>query len=155
MQKRGARLDLSALALHPSVMKCFSIYALLAFCGTCAQAETRMTPEQFGTFTEGSTVYFNRHGQPYGAEQYLSHKRVIWTFFDGTCQRGTWYGAQDEICFIYDNQSEALCWHFLNNNGRRTARIIGDDPADDLTVTGQDHKALSCPGPEVGVSFKP
>jgi hypothetical protein len=127
----------------------------LALFALPAQAETKMTAKQFDAFTKGSTVFFDRHGAPYGAEQYLDNKRVYWSFLDGTCQRGIWFAERDEICFLYDNQPEALCWYFLDDGSRKTARIVGDDPADDLVVSGQSKAPLACPGPDVGVSYKP
>jgi hypothetical protein len=133
-------------------MKRFILLALLAL---PAHAETKMTAAQFEAFTQGSTVLFNRHGSPFGAEQYLDDRRVIWSFLDGNCQRGHWFDAGDEICFVYEGQSDALCWYFFDDGNRKTARVVGDDPADDLVATAQTPKPLSCPGPAVGVSFKP
>ena len=133
-------------------MKRFCILALLA---VPAQAETKMTAEQFDAFTKGSTIFFNQRGAPYGAEQYLNNKQVYWSFLDGTCQRGIWFGERDEICFLYDGRPEALCWYFFDDGSRKNARIVGDDPANDLVVSGQSREPLSCPGPDVGVSYRP
>ncbi|MEM9434757.1 MAG: hypothetical protein AAGA12_12615 [Pseudomonadota bacterium] len=119
------------------------------------QAETIMSAEEFDAYSSGSTVYFNRRGVAYGAEQYLRNRRVIWTFLDGQCQRGVWFAEGDGICFLYDGQAAAQCWHFLETGTGKAARVIGDDPADDLIVAGQDKQPLSCPGPGVGVSFTP
>lgn len=122
---------------------------------TPAPAETKMTPERFEAFTRNSTVYFSRFGAPYGAEQYLPGRKVIWTFLDGTCQRGVWYGAGDEICFLYDTQPNAQCWYFFDDGDEQRARVVGDPPEEDLTVVGQDQEQLVCPGPDVGVSYSP
>ncbi|EPX80052.1 hypothetical protein [Litoreibacter arenae] len=133
-------------------MKWFAFLALLAL---PAGAETKMSAAQFDAFTKDTTVFFNRHGAPYGAEQYLSDRRVIWSFLDGTCQRGIWFGERDEICFLYDDQPDALCWYFFDDGTRQTARVVGDDPADDLVVVGKSPEPLVCPGPDVGVSYRP
>ncbi len=117
------------------------------------QAETLLTSDQFQAFSENSTVYFDRQGEPYGAEQYLPRKRVIWTFLDGQCQTGVWFSEGDGICFLYDGQTSAQCWHFLETDAGKSARVIGDDPANDLVVSGQDQTPLKCPGPAVGVSY--
>ncbi len=128
------------------------LLAALAFCSPL-QAETLLTADQFRAFTENTTVYFDRQGEPYGAEQYLSRSRVIWTFLDGQCQSGVWFAEGDGICFLYDGQTAAQCWHFFEAETGKSARVIGDDPAFDLKVTGQDRAPLRCPGPEVGVSY--
>jgi len=152
MPKRGARLDAAGHSAHPKDMKRFIFLALLAL---PAQAETKMTASQFEAFTKNSTVFFDRHGAPFGAEQYLDDRRVIWSFLDGNCQRGHWFGAGEEICFVYEGQTDALCWHFFDDGTRKTARVVGDDPVDDLLVTGQNKQVLACPGPSVGVSYRP
>lgn len=128
---------------------------LLLALATTGTAETIMSPGAFERYTTGTTLYFNRSGAPYGAEQYLDGRRVIWTFLDGECQRGSWYPADDQICFLYETEPDAQCWHFLETGTGRSARVVGDDPINDLTVEGQDEKALLCPGPEVGVSYRP
>ena len=129
------------------------ILALVA--APTAQAETILSPEEFHAYSAGTTLYFNRGGQAYGAEQYFDDRKVIWTFFNGNCQRGFWYQAGQEICFVYEIDPEAQCWHFLDTGKGRAARRIGDDPADDLIVAGQDDVPLSCPGPDLGVSYQP
>lgn len=117
--------------------------------------EVLMTVEAFEAFVSGSTVYFNRRGQPYGAEQYMPDRRVIWTFLDGRCERGAWYNEGSTICFAYETQSEAQCWNFLESGGDKRARVVGADPANDLLVVGQDTTNLDCPGPGIGVSYTP
>lgn len=123
--------------------------------GAAPTDEEIMTPEAFEQFVSGSTLYFNRRGDPYGAEQYLPDRRVIWTFLDGRCERGAWFSEGDTICFAYETQSSPQCWNFLDRSGERRARVIGADPANDLVVVGQDQSALDCPGPGVGVSYTP
>ncbi|GFE65939.1 hypothetical protein [Litoreibacter roseus] len=133
-------------------------YIALALLATPAAATDDLdliSPSEFEAFTSGSTLYFNRRGAPYGAEQYLGGRKVIWTFLDGTCQRGIWYAAQDEICFVYDGQAGAQCWYFFKTGDTKSARVVGDNPVNDLTVVGQDTQPLSCPGPGVGVSYTP
>ena len=126
--------------------------ALLAF---PASSETLLTEQQFDAFTSGTTVYFNRHNQPYGAEQYLKDRKVIWTFLNGDCERGAWFAHEDQICFAYETQDEPQCWHFLEVGGEKRGRVVGADPANDLTVVGQDTRDLVCRGPGVGVSYTP
>ncbi len=123
--------------------------------GGAPGGEEIMSPEAFESYVSGTTLYFNRRGEPYGAEQYLEDRRVIWTFLDGRCERGAWFSEGDTICFAYETQSSPQCWNFLEKSGERRARVIGADPANDLVVVGQDKSALNCPGPGVGVSYTP
>jgi hypothetical protein len=123
--------------------------------GAAPSDEEIMSPEVFERYVAGTTLYFSRRGAPYGAEQYFDDRRVIWSFFDGTCERGAWYSEGDMICFAYETQSSPQCWNFLEKSGEKRARVIGADPANDLVVAGQDQVALSCPGPGVGVSYSP
>ncbi|WP_146174160.1 hypothetical protein [Litoreibacter ponti] len=135
-------------------MKYLALAAALALPAP-ALAERIMTAKEFSDFVTGTTVYFERRGQPYGAEQYRSTREVIWTFLDGQCQRGTWFAERDEICFLYDGLPDAQCWHFIEDGDTRRARLVGDPPEDDLVVVGQDNQLLDCPGPDVGVSYTP
>lgn len=121
-----------------------------------SQAEERiLSAAEFEDYTTGTTLFFNRGGRAYGAEEYLSDRRVIWTFLDGTCERGAWFSQEEQICFVYDNDTAAQCWHFLEAGGQKRARIIGDPPENDLYVVGQNTQPLDCPGPGVGVSYTP
>lgn len=122
---------------------------------TLNEGETVVPVDEFERFVSGTTLYFNQRGQPYGAEQYFVDRRVIWTFLDGTCERGAWYEDGTKICFVYEAQSEAQCWHFLDTPTGKRARGIGADPANDLQVVGQNQAALNCPGPGVGVRYTP
>ena len=132
-------------------MRTFLITALLF--ASPAIAEEIMAPPDFEAFTSGTTLYFSKKGEPYGAEQYFPDRRVIWTFLNGQCERGAWFEQDNQICFVYETQNEAQCWHFLDSEDKKRARVVGADPAEDLTVEGQDRRELSCPGPGVGVSY--
>lgn len=118
-------------------------------------SETILSAEAFEALTSGKTFYFNRRGEPYGAEQYFEDRRVIWTFLDGRCERGAWYSDNNQICFVYETQSEAQCWNVLERGGQTRVRVVGDNPSNDLIVTGQDTQDLHCPGPGIGVSYTP
>ncbi len=151
MRRRGGWLDPSPLCTHFGPMKYLALLICLAL---PAHAETPMTAAQFEAFTKGSTIFFNRHGAPYGAEQYLEDRKVIWSFLDGRCQRGSWSAKSDQICFLYDGQPSPLCWYFFDDNGRQSARVVGDVPENDLVAAGKSKSPLACPGPEVGVSYR-
>ena len=118
-----------------------------------AFAERTMTADEFAQMVTGKTLYFNRFGEAFGAEQYFDDKRVIWAFEDGQCQRGIWFeNAAGEICFIYDNDPGSQCWNFLEGDGGEyRARLSGADPSQDLVTRKIGNDALDCPLPDLGV----
>lgn len=134
-----------------SLILCLACTALPA----AAQDERILSADEFQDFIGTSTVYYGRNGNPYGAEQYLPNRKVIWSFLNNECQYGVWYDRKDQICFIYEGQSSEICWHFMEVDGNKAARVIGDDPENDLVALTQNDEPLHCPGPDVGVSYTP
>lgn len=117
-----------------------------------ALAEDPMSAADFESYTEGKTLYYGTPGAPYGAEQYLPGRHVVWTFLDGECQEGIWYEQDGLICFIYDTfAATPQCWSFYATPGGMTALFENDPEATELIETQQGHDPLLCPGPEVGV----
>jgi len=116
-----------------------------------AAGETPLSAEAFAETVTGKTLYFTRRGAPYGAEQYLPGREVIWTFLDGRCVRGRWYPSRDHICFVYENEPEPQCWDFLETDRGLAARGEGADPINDLVVAGESRAPLACEGPVPGV----
>ncbi|SFJ80312.1 hypothetical protein [Jannaschia pohangensis] len=118
-----------------------------------ALAERQISPDEFAEMVTSRTMYFDRYGQPFGAEQYFDDNRVIWAFEGGTCQRGIWFSnSEGDICFVYDNNPVSQCWTFLEvPSGGFHARLSGADPADDLVMQGLDEEPLDCPLDDLGV----
>ena len=133
-------------------MKHLAVFLALA---APAQAQDILSPSEFEAFVNQSTVYFTRRDLPYGAEQYLRNRKVIWQFSDGTCEFGEWFPSGDQLCFLYEHQTDALCWHYIQTDAGKGVRIVGDDPTNDLIVAAQDSKPLECAAPNVGASYKP
>ncbi len=124
-------------------------FAVLA---SATLAETPMTAKAFETYSQGRTLYFGADGTPYGAEQYLPGRRVIWTFLDGECQMGHWYEDSGAICFLYENQPrDPQCWRFFRNGDRVSARFENNPSSNPLVEVHKTTEPLICPGPKVGV----
>jgi hypothetical protein len=105
----------------------------------------------FEAETTGKTIQFKMQGQPYGAEQYLPGRRVIWAFEGGQCREGTWFEPiPGSICFVYDHDPVPQCWAFFKDGDRLRARFEGSGPESDLIETGRSPAPLACPGPWVG-----
>ncbi|MGB3409344.1 MAG: hypothetical protein WBA67_17820 [Jannaschia sp.] len=118
-----------------------------------AWAERVITAQEFEQMVHGKTLHFDRFGEAFGAEQYFTDKRVIWAFEEGQCQRGIWFAnAQGDICFVYEDDPAPQCWHFIEMpDGAFHARVVGDDPSQDLVTSDVDTAALDCPLPDLGV----
>ena len=111
----------------------------------------RLSPEAFESFASGHTLTFNLGGAPYGVEQYLPGRRVIWAFIGGPCREGTWFPAGDRVCFEYDDEPGRLhCWTFYDTADGMVARSAGMGQGDVVSVE-RTSEPMSCPGPEVGV----
>lgn len=134
-------------------MKALSICLFYLICALPAAAERVVSAAEFEAMVSGQTVYFERHGQSYGSEQYFPDKRVIWAFEGGQCNRGIWFeNTAGEICFVYESNPVPQCWHFLEMpSGGFQARAIGAPPSDDLVRSGQDDVPIDCPLPDLGV----
>jgi len=127
----------------------FLLWLLLSF---PAVAIAAMNAEEFDDFTRGKTFYYGSSGQPYGAEEYLSDRRVIWTFLNGECQNGVWYEDGGLICFVYDNEPDPQCWSFTRApDGGLIARFENDPVETELYEVRRTPEPLFCPGPDVGV----
>jgi hypothetical protein len=131
-------------------MRATLICCLLAFAAT-AHAETQMTGAEFEAYATGKTLTYAAQGQIYGVEQYLPGRRVRWAFIDDTCRIGTWYEAQEQICFVYEHDATPQCWTFHLGASGLTARFVTDPPGTELTEVGQSPDPLACAGPDVGV----
>lgn len=110
-----------------------------------------MGADAFDTFTRGKTFYFSVGETPYGAERYLSGRRVEWTFLDGKCKRGEWYPQGDDICFVYEDNMQPQCWQFEVRGSGMSARFVGAETETTLYSAAPDDKPMTCLGPEVGV----
>jgi hypothetical protein len=115
-------------------------------------ADTPLTADQFEAYVMGKTLTFGGRGQdPYGAEQYMPGRRVIWTFLDEDCSEGEWYPQGPSICFIYDFDLTAQCWQFFDEPGGLRAEFMNDPGTSVLYQARESTEPLACPGPKVGV----
>lgn len=127
---------------------------LLALPATAAQAERRVTAEEFEALSAGKTLSFTQNGTHYGAETYGSARQSLWQYLDGACVEGHWYPADDLICFVYDNRpGVSQCWIFEERGGAYFARTEGmpaGDPAE-LALSGISETPVACNAPDLGV----
>ncbi|RRH78495.1 hypothetical protein [Falsigemmobacter faecalis] len=106
----------------------------------------------FEAAVTGQTLEWQNHGIPYGAEQYLPDRRVIWQFEGGPCQYGTWSDPEPgQICFLYDNGNDRQCWRFEIGGSGLRAEFLGLGHNRQLQEVSRSTAPLSCPGPGLGV----
>jgi hypothetical protein len=129
----------------------FRILFLFTLAATQLSAQEIVSPEKFKNYATGKTLYFAQKGTPFGVEQYLPGQNSIWQYSDGTCARGIWYARKEMICFLYEGDSREQCWRFLQDGEKYVARADGNEPADDLVVTGRDERDIQCKAPDLGV----
>jgi hypothetical protein len=116
-----------------------------------AVAESPLSAHAFDDYTRGKTLYYGQFGDAYGVEEYLPDRRVRWSFLDGDCVEGRWYQTGDLICFVYDGQPDAQCWHFFLDAAGLTARTADDPSSAPLYEISQSNEPMICRGPRVGV----
>ena len=116
-----------------------------------AAALAAMSAEEFDEYTFGKTFYYGSMGEPYGAEEYLTNRRVVWTFLNGECQNGTWFEDDGLICFVYDREPDPQCWSFTRSADGLIARFENDPEQTELYEVRRSNEPLICPGPDLGV----
>lgn len=125
---------------------------LIATATSATAGDAPLSAAEFEAYSTGKTLYYGSFGAPYGAEQYMPGRRVIWTFLDGQCQEGEWYEEAGQICFLYDTKPGLpQCWSFYLRDGGLAARFEGDEQIRPLIEVEQSDKPLDCPGPAIGV----
>jgi hypothetical protein len=110
-----------------------------------------LTAEEFDAATVGRTLYYNSGGQPYGVEQYLPGRRVVWAFLGDDCRKGEWYPEGNDICFVYEDNPEPQCWAFFQSKSGLLARFRGDPASLPLIAVEESGAPMACMGPDVGV----
>jgi hypothetical protein len=131
----------------------FIALALIAGLGPAHAAEPgqQLTAEEFDAATVGRTLYYNSGGQPYGVEQYLPGRKVVWAFLGDDCRKGEWYPEGSDICFVYEDNPEPQCWAFFQSTSGLLARFRGDPASLPLIAVEESGKPMACMGPDVGV----
>lgn len=120
--------------------------------GATLHADTPLDAESFERYTSGYTLTFTFEGAPYGMEQYLPGRRVIWAFWGAECEEGIWYPRDDMICFSYEAMPEEQCWHFHSTERGLRAIFQGPNgPSTELYEAERSTAPLLCEGPDVGV----
>ncbi|MFZ5709699.1 MAG: hypothetical protein ACOY4T_08455 [Pseudomonadota bacterium] len=110
-----------------------------------------LTAEEFDALSVGRTFFYSSGGRPYGAEQYLPGRKVVWAFLGDDCRKGEWYEDNGYICFLYGDTSDPQCWTFYSTPEGITARFRDDPEGAPLVAVQQSPAPLACLGPDVGV----
>lgn len=130
-----------------------AILVLVGLAASGAAAASLVSPGEFEAMSQGRTLYFDRGGVPFGAEQYFPGRRSLWRFeATGDCIEGGWRADGDLICFLYDGADGPECWHFERDGTRLRAALVeeGGETGFALDLDHSDQRALDCPAPNVG-----
>jgi hypothetical protein len=117
-----------------------------------ALAEEPLSGDAFDALSRDRTLWFERGGTFYGAEQFLSGRRSLWLYPDGSCAHGEWFEAEGLICFVYEGAPARQCWRMTIDEGTLAAELVveGAPTGEVVTLVRKDQAPLSCPGPQVG-----
>ncbi len=124
---------------------------LLALSGTTAGAEQKLNAKTFDAYTRGKTMHYASGAQPYGIEQYLPDRKVVWSFVGDVCQEGYWYPKNDEICFVYADPNNPQCWIFMLGAKGLSARVVGNGSDTGLVAVRESKEPMPCAAPWNGV----
>ncbi|MCI2399334.1 hypothetical protein [Aliiroseovarius subalbicans] len=116
-----------------------------------AQAEPGMSGAEFEAYATGKTLIYGFAGAPFGGEEYLENRRVLWSFLDGDCKDGHWYEEAGNICFVYEDTPEPQCWSFHRRGDGVVAQFENNPEYIELYQVEITDQPLLCLGPEVGV----
>lgn len=137
--------------LRPALLAVPTLVALSLPLAAVEPEPEPMTAAEFEAYSTGKTLYFATDGRVYGAEQYLSGRRVIWTFLDGACTEGFWYEARGMLCFEYRHDpDDPQCQRFYRTPAGVTVRFENDPAGTEYVELYQSREPLPCTGPEVG-----
>lgn len=95
-----------------------------------AQAQTKISPEQFIDQAQGNTLTFLsfRNNTLVGVEQFLSRDRTVWTRDNGTCTYGRIELTEGMVCFHYEDMpGQAHCWQPYVHEGELLVISTGGD----------------------------
>lgn len=110
-----------------------------------------MTGAEFDAYTLGQTLTFGVDGVPYGIEQYLPGRRVLWSFIGEDCREGSWFEAGPQICFVYDDEPQRQhCWTFYDTGNGLRARFGNDPEGTELIEVLRSTAPMQCQGPMLG-----
>ena len=124
----------------------------LATVAARAAPQGQLTAQEFEDYTTGKVLTYGIAGAPYGIEQYLPGRKVVWAFVGDQCRTGSWYEQDSMICFVYDDRSDdPQCWRFYLGSGGLQAHFAGDDQGEGLVEVQQSTGPMPCPGPNLGV----
>ncbi len=110
-----------------------------------------MSAADFEAYTQGKTLFYGSNGRAYGAETYMSNRRVMWSFLDGECKEGYWYEENAQICFVYEDRLQPQCWTFEKTANGLIAEFQNEPGGSVLYEAQNIGEEMICKGPKVGV----
>lgn len=128
-----------------------SILLIAALFPAAAPAAEPLSAAEFEAYVNGKTLTYQSGGTPYGAEQYLSGRKVRWAFLGDECVEGEWFENAGAICFVYENNDVPQCWTFRHGLSGLIATFVNDPEQSTLYEATNSPEPLKCLGPKIGV----
>ncbi len=131
--------------MNANPLKLF-VWALLSFAlNSTANAQSLLSGDDFDAYTAGKTFLFGRKDQGgYGAEQYLTDRKILWSNLDGTCDTGSWFDNNGQTCFFYEHSPYFQCWNFYLKDGELTAEFLGVTSGSPFYTVTETTEDLTC-----------
>lgn len=119
--------------------------------GSADAADAPLSPDAFDAISRGRTFLYTDGGRPYGMEQYLPGRRVIWAFLGEECRQGEWYAEGSEVCFVYEDNPVPQCWTYFDTPDGLRARYRNDPDGAPMISVRESETPMPCTGPMLGV----
>lgn len=119
-----------------------SLVAIVALASSALAGDVKpLMPEDFLALVEGKTVHYTKDGKHYGSERFYGKGRATWQFPGATCEDGTYWIVETEICFRYGSAS---CWSLLEDADGQQAAVSRDGFS--VIIDRIDNRPLKCDG---------
>lgn len=129
---------------------CRALCLAISLACHAAQAETPMTATEFEDWSTGRTLDYFIDGAFWGSEMHLPGRATLDADAEGPCNKGRWYQAGNDICFVYAASPGPHCWRFLHDGDQVFAEYLNDPVSPQYSVSLSE-APIPCAAPDVGV----
>lgn len=123
------------------------IALILGIAGANAQAQERITADEFLDIAVGRTLTFQdfASGFDVGVEQFLTRKLSVWKETGGQCVYGSITIEDGKLCFLYDHRPDKACWWTFREGDRLLVLFANRMSGEIQEVVSISDDPLGCP----------